>query len=120
EAGIRAVPGTTGAYAARVIGGYYLSIDPDRTQLARYGLMVGDLQNLIAMALGAEPVTTTVEGRERYTVSIRYPRDYRNDPQAIASEVLVPLPGGGTVPLGQIAKVSLAQGPSSIRTENAQ
>src|SRR5437588_5720168 len=82
--------------------------------------MVGDVQNLIAMALGAEPVTTTVEGRERYTVSIRYPRDYRSDPQAIASEVLVPLPGGGTVPLGQIAKVSLAQGPSSIRTENAQ
>jgi copper/silver efflux system protein len=58
-----------------VIGGYYLNIDPDRAQLARYGLMVGDLQNLIAMALGAEPVTTTVEGRERYTVSIRYPRD---------------------------------------------
>src|SRR5262249_8785778 len=65
---IRTVPGTTSAYAERVIGGYYLNIDPDRTQLARYGLMVGDLQNLIAMALGAEPITTTVEGRERYTV----------------------------------------------------
>ncbi|MFZ2137997.1 MAG: CusA/CzcA family heavy metal efflux RND transporter, partial [Xanthobacteraceae bacterium] len=71
EAVIRTVPGTTSAYAERVIGGYYLNIDPDRAQLARYGLMVGDLQNLIAMALGAEPVTTTVEGRERYTVSIR-------------------------------------------------
>ena len=82
--------------------------------------MVGDLQNLIAMALGAEPVTTTVEGRERYTVSIRYPRDYRSDPQAIATQVLVSMADGGTVPLGQIAKVSLAQGPSSIRTENAQ
>jgi hypothetical protein len=68
--------------AERVIGGYYLNVDPDRAQLARYGLMVGDLQNLIAMALGAEPVATTVEGRERYTVSIRYPRDYRSDPQA--------------------------------------
>jgi Cu(I)/Ag(I) efflux system membrane protein CusA/SilA len=120
EAVIRTVPGTTSAYAERVIGGYYLNIDPDRAQLARYGLMVGDLQNLIAMALGAEPVTTTVEGRERYTVSIRYPRDYRSDPQAIATEVLIPIPGGGTVPLGQVANVILAQGPSSIRTENAQ
>jgi copper/silver efflux system protein len=120
EAVIRTVPGTSSAYAERVIGGYYLNIDPDRTQLARYGLMVGDLQNLIAMALGAEPVTMTVEGRERYAVSIRYPRDYRSDPQAIATQVLVPLADGGTVPLGQIAKVSLAQGPSSIRTENSQ
>ena len=91
EAVIRTVPGTTSAYAERVIGGYYLNVDPDRAQLARYGLMVGDLQNLIAMALGAEPVTTTVEGRERYSVSIRYPRDYRSDPQAIASQVLIPL-----------------------------
>ena len=111
EAVLRTVPGTTSAYAERAIGGYYLNIDPDRAQLARYGLMVGDLQSLIAMALGAEPVTTTVEGRERYTVSIRYPRDYRSDPQAIASEVLIPLADGGTVPLGQVAKVTLAQGP---------
>jgi Cu(I)/Ag(I) efflux system membrane protein CusA/SilA len=120
EAVIRTVPGTSSAYAERVIGGYYLNIDPDRAQLARYGLMVGDLQNLVGMALGAEPVTTTVEGRERYTVSIRYPRDYRSDPRAIATQVLVPIPNGGTVPLGQIARVSLAQGPSSIRTENSQ
>jgi copper/silver efflux system protein len=120
EAIVRTVPGTTSAYAERAIGGYYLNIDPDRAQLARYGLMVGDVQNLVAMALGAEPVTTTVEGRERYTVSLRYPRDYRSDPQAIASEVLIPLPDGGTVPLGQVAKVTRAQGPASIRTENAQ
>jgi copper/silver efflux system protein len=120
EAVIRTVPGTTSAYAERVIGGYYLNIDPDRVQLARYGLMVGDLQNLIAMALGAEPVTTTVEGRERYTVSIRYPCDYRSDPQAIETEVLIPMADGGTIPLGQVAKVSLAKGPASIRTENAQ
>ena len=65
EAVIRKVPGTTSAYAERVIGGYYLNIDPDRSQLARYGLMVDDVQSLIAMALGAETVTTTVEGRER-------------------------------------------------------
>jgi Cu(I)/Ag(I) efflux system membrane protein CusA/SilA len=120
EAVLRAVPGTASAYAERTIGGYYLNIDPDRAQLARYGLMVGDVQGVVAMALGAEPVTTTVEGRERYTVSLRYPRDYRSDPQAIASEVLIPLPDGGTVPLGQVAKVTRAQGPASIRTENAQ
>jgi Cu(I)/Ag(I) efflux system membrane protein CusA/SilA len=120
EAAIRTVPGTSSAYAERVIGGYYLNIDPDRAQLARYGLMVGDVQSVVGMALGAEPVTTTVEGRERYSVSIRYPRDYRSDPQAIASEVLIPTADGGAVPLKQVAKVSLAQGPASIRTENAQ
>jgi Cu(I)/Ag(I) efflux system membrane protein CusA/SilA len=120
EAAIRTVLGITGAFAERVIGGYYLNIDPDRAQLARYGLMIGDVQNVIAMAVGADPVTTTVEGRERYTVSIRYPRDYRSDPQTIANDVLIPIAGGRTEPLGQIAKVSLAQGPSSIRTENAQ
>jgi Cu(I)/Ag(I) efflux system membrane protein CusA/SilA len=120
EAVLRTVPGTTSAFAERAIGGYYLNIDPDRVQLARYGLMVGDLQNVVAMALGAEPVTTTVEGRERYTVSVRYPRDYRSDPQAITSEVLIPTADGGTIPLGQVAKVNLAQGPASIRTENAQ
>ncbi len=120
EAAIRTVPGTTSAFAERVLGGYYLNIDPDRAQLARYGLMVGDLQSIVSMALGAEPVTTTVEGRERYTVSIRYPRDFRSDPQAIATQVLIPIADGGTVPLGQIAKVNLAQGPATIRTENAQ
>jgi Cu(I)/Ag(I) efflux system membrane protein CusA/SilA len=103
-----------------VIGGYYLNIDPDRAQLARYGLLVADLQNMIAMALGAEPITTTVEGRERYTVSIRYPRDYRSDPHLIATEVLIPIADGGTVPLSQVAKVTLAQGPANIRTENSQ
>ena len=91
---IRKVPGTSSAYAERAIGGYYLNVDPDRAQLARYGLMVGDVQDVIAMALGAEPVTTTVEGRERYTVSIRYPRDYRADPEAIANQVLIPLRTG--------------------------
>jgi Cu(I)/Ag(I) efflux system membrane protein CusA/SilA len=120
EAAIRNVPGTTSAYAERAISGYYLNVDPDRAQLARYGLMLSDVQNVIAMALGAEPVTTTVEGRERYTVSIRYPRAYRSNPEAIANEVLIPTPAGGTVPLREVAKVSRAQGPSSIRTEDAQ
>jgi copper/silver efflux system protein len=120
EAAIRTVPGTTSAYAERVIGGYYLNIDPDRAQLARYGLTIDDVQSMIGVALGAEPVTTTVEGRERYTVSLRYPRDLRSDPASIATQVLVPIAGGGTVPLGEIAKVSLARGPAAIRTENAQ
>jgi copper/silver efflux system protein len=120
EAAVRSVPGTTSAYAERATGGYYVNIDPDREQLARYGLMVSDVQNVIAMALGAEAVTTTVEGRERYNVAVRYPRDYRNDPQAIASQVLIPTPSGGTVPLSEVAEVSLAQGPSMIRTEDAQ
>ena len=120
EAVLRKVPGTTSAYAERAISGYYVNVDPDRAQLARYGLMVADVQNVIAMALGAEPVTTTVEGRERYSVSIRYPRNYRSDPEAMATQVLIPTANGGTVPLGEVAKVSLSQGPSSIRTENAQ
>jgi Cu(I)/Ag(I) efflux system membrane protein CusA/SilA len=120
ETVLRTVPGTTSAFAERVIGGYYLNIDPDRAQLARYGITVGDVQTMISMALGAEAVTTTVEGRERYTVSLRYPRDLRSEPETIATQVLVPTPGGGTVPLGQVAKVSLARGPATIRTENSQ
>ena len=120
EAAVRTVPGTTSAFAERIIGGYYLNIDPNRAQLARYGLMITDVQDVIATALGAEAVTTTVEGRERYTVSIRYPRELRSDPQAIATQVLIPLANGGTVPLGEVAKVELAKGPATIRTENAQ
>ncbi len=120
EAAIRTVPGTTSAYAERAIGGYYVNIDPDRHQLARYGLMLSDVQDVIAMALGAESITTTVEGRERYDVSIRYPRDYRSDPETIAKEVLIPTPEGGTVPLGEVAKVARAKGPSTVRTEDGQ
>jgi Cu(I)/Ag(I) efflux system membrane protein CusA/SilA len=120
EAVMRNVPGTSSAYAERVIGGYYLDIVPDRDALARYGLTIGNLQDTISMALGGDAVTTTVEGRERYTVNVRYPRDLRSDPQAIARDVLIALPGGGTVPLGEVAKARLARGPTSIRTENGQ
>jgi Cu(I)/Ag(I) efflux system membrane protein CusA/SilA len=120
EGTIKGVAGTASAYAERIIAGYYLEIEPDRTQLARYGLMVGDVQQVIASALGAETVTTTVEGRERYAVTLRYPRDVRSDPQAIARETLVPLANGASIPLGQVAKVRTTQGPASIRTENAQ
>ena len=120
EAAIKTVPGTSSAFAERINGGYYLDIDPDRRELARYGLSIADVQEVVASAIGAETVTTTVEGRERYAVSIRYPRDLRSDPQAIAREVLVPLAGGASIPLGQVAKISLVRGPGSIRTENAQ
>src|SRR5262245_40302455 len=121
EKALKRVPGTSSAYAERVVGGYYLEILPDRERLARYGLMIADVQDVVAMALGAEPITTTVEGRERYTVAIRYPRDLRSDPRSIAKEVLVALPGGtGTIPLGEVADIRLSQGATTIRTENAR
>jgi len=119
EAVIKTVPGTTSAYAERIIGGYFLDVEPDRMALARYGLAVGDLQEVVAIALGGEMVTTTVEGRERFGVIVRYPRELRNDPQAISTQVLVPVMNGAMVPLGQVAKVRLTQGPPGIRTENA-
>ena len=120
EAAVRKVPGTSSAYAERIIGGYYLEIDPDRAALAQYGLTIGDVQEVIATALGGETVTTTVEGRERYGVNIRYPRDFRSSPREMARDVLIPLPGGGTTPLGQVAKIDLVRGPTAIRTENGQ
>jgi Cu(I)/Ag(I) efflux system membrane protein CusA/SilA len=117
---VRKVPGTTSAFAERVLGGYYLNIEPDRAALARYGLSINDVQDVVQTALGGEMVTETVEGRERYSVNVRYPRDLRDDPQAIASQVLVNTEGGAAVPLGQVAFVTIGQGPPSIRTENAQ
>jgi Cu(I)/Ag(I) efflux system membrane protein CusA/SilA len=120
EAALKTVPGTSSAYAERVIGGYYLDIIPDREALGRYGLAIGDVQDVITTALGGETVTTTVEGRERYGVNIRYPRDLRENPQAIATEVEIPLAGGGAIPLGEIAKVELTRGATSIRTENGR
>jgi copper/silver efflux system protein len=121
EGVLKSVPGTTSAYAERVVGGYYLEVIPNRDRLARYGLMISDVQDVVATALGAEAITTTVEGRERYTVAIRYPRDLRSDPEAIAKDVLIALPGGsGTVPLGEVADIRLTQGSTSIRTENAR
>jgi Cu(I)/Ag(I) efflux system membrane protein CusA/SilA len=128
EGVVKAVPGTTSAYAERITGGFYLDIEPDRAALARYGLSVGELQDVIGTALGGEMVTTTVEGRERFGVSVRYPRELRADPQAIAREVLVPIntTAGGEmggppamVPLGQVAKISIVKGAPAIRTENA-
>jgi len=119
EAVVKAVPGTTSAFAERITGGFYLNIEPDREQLARYGLAVGDVLDVIGTALGGEMVTTTVEGRERYGVTVRYPRELRSDPQQIAREVLVPTMDGAMIPLGQLAKVVVAKGAPGIRTENA-
>ena len=119
ETAVKTVPGTTSAYAERVTGGYYLDIVPDRPALARYGLGVGELQDVIATALGGEVITTTVEGRERYSVVARYPRELRGDPYAIATHLVIPTVEGAMIPLGQVAKVQLVKGPPGIRTENA-
>jgi Cu(I)/Ag(I) efflux system membrane protein CusA/SilA len=119
EAVVRKVPGTTSAFAERITGGFYLDIEPDRAQLARYGLTVGEVQDVIATALGGETVTTTVEGLERFGVNLRYPRELRGTPEQIASEVLVPTMDGAMIPLGQLASVRISKGAPSIRTENA-
>jgi len=119
EAVVKTVPGTTSAYAERITGGYYLDIEPDRLALARYGLAVGDLLEVISLALGGETLTLTVEGRERFAVIVRYPRELRQDPLAIATQVLIPVMNGAMIPLGQVASIKTIKGPPSIRTENA-
>jgi copper/silver efflux system protein len=119
EAVVRQVPGTTSAFAERIGGSYYLNIIPDRAELARNGIAIADFQESIGMALGGEAVTTTVEGRQRYSVNLRYPRGFRIDPDSIAREVLIDSPAGAAIPLGQLARIELTQGPSTIRTENA-
>ncbi|MEX2150147.1 MAG: CusA/CzcA family heavy metal efflux RND transporter [Steroidobacteraceae bacterium] len=116
---VKTVPGTTSAYAERITGGYYLDIEADALALARYGITVGDVQDVVATALGGEMVTTTVEGRERFGVGVRYPRELRSDPDMISRSVLVPVMGGGMVPLGQLAKLVVRKGPPAIRTENS-
>jgi len=120
EAALHTVPGTTSAFAERISGGYYLDIQPDRARLARYGLMIGDVQDTIRTALGGRNRHHHRRGARALGVNVRYPRDLRADPQAIAREVLVATPDGAMIPLGQIATISLAQGASTIRTENAQ
>ena len=119
EAVVKTVPGTTSAFAERITGASYLNVEPDRVQLSRYGLTVGDLQETVAGALGGEMVTTMVEGRERFGVTLRYPRELRTSPQQIEREVLVATMDGGAVPLGQVARVVVERGTPGIRTENA-
>jgi Cu(I)/Ag(I) efflux system membrane protein CusA/SilA len=118
ESAILKVPGTRSAYAERVAGGYFLDFVLKRDQLARYGLTVDDANMMVMTAVGGDNQTTTVEGRERYGVNVRYARDYREDLSALR-RVLLPLPGGqGQIPMEEIADVVLAQGPSMIRDEN--
>ena len=119
EKAVKTVPGTTSAFAERITGGYYLNIEPDREKIARYGLGVGDVLDVVGTALGGEMVTATVEGRERFGVAVRYPRELRADPQSIGRETLVPTPDGAMIPLGQLAKIEIAKGAPGIRTENA-
>ncbi len=117
EAALQKVPGTRSAYAERVAGGYFLDFVLKRDRLARYGLTVDDANAMVMTAVGGDEQGTTVEGRERYGINVRYARDYREDLPALR-RVLLPLPGGGQIPMEEIAEVKLAQGPSMIRSEN--
>ncbi|MBI4511374.1 MAG: efflux RND transporter permease subunit [Deltaproteobacteria bacterium] len=118
EAAVSQVPGTRSAYAERVAGGYFLDFVLERDHLARYGLTVDDANMIVMTAVGGDNQSTTVEGRERYGISVRYARDYREDLPALR-RVLLPLPNGrGQIPMEAIADVVLAQGPSMIRDEN--
>jgi Cu(I)/Ag(I) efflux system membrane protein CusA/SilA len=120
EAALRRVPGTRSVFSERVLGAFYLEIEPDRAALARLGLSVARLNETVAVALGGETVATVVAGRERIGVSVRYPRELRDSPEAILDNVLITLPNGGMVPLGQVATARRAPGPAMVRTENAQ
>lgn len=110
------VPGTKSAFAERLNEGYYLDLVVNRREAARYGLTVGDVQAVITSAIGGETVTTTVEGRERYPVNVRYKRELRDDPDRL-KRVLIPTPTGAQIPLGQIAEIMITQGPPSIADE---
>jgi Cu(I)/Ag(I) efflux system membrane protein CusA/SilA len=111
------VPGTRSVFAERTTGGYFLDFDLKRQELARYGLAIDDVEDTLMSAVGGEGVTTTVEGRERYSVNVRYARDYRSDLSAL-NRVLVATPSGAQVPIAQLATVRLVEGPAMIRDEN--
>ncbi len=119
EALLRGFPGTLSVYAERVVGGNYLDFDIDRREIARYGLTVGDVQDVIQSAIGGMNVTWTVEGLERYPVNLRYPRELR-DNLAMLRRVLVPTPTGAQVPLEQLARLEIRKGPPAIKSENAR
>jgi len=117
EQAIRGLPGTRSVFAERVAGGYFVDFEPRRDQLARYGLTIAQVQMEITGAIGGENITTTVEGRERYPVNLRYPRELREDMDKLR-RVLVPTPAGAQIPLSQLADIKLAQGPAMLRDEN--
>ena len=117
ESIVKNIKGTRSAYAERVTGGYFVDFDINREQIARYGLTVKEVEEVIMSAIGGEPVTTTVEGRERYTVNVRYARELRDDLDKLR-RVLVPTMSGAQIPLGQLADIHLTLGPAMIRDEN--
>jgi Cu(I)/Ag(I) efflux system membrane protein CusA/SilA len=114
---LRAVPGTRSVYAERVAGGYFVDFDLRREELARYGLTVAGVQDVILSAVGGENVSTTIEGRARFPVNVRYPRELRDDLDALG-RVLVMTPSGAQIPLSQVATIRMVTGPSMIRNEN--
>jgi Cu(I)/Ag(I) efflux system membrane protein CusA/SilA len=117
ETTLRAVPGTRSIFAERASGGYFVDFTPNRKALARYGLTLDDLQSVIMAAIGGETVSTTVEGRERYSINLRYPRDLREDLDQL-ERVLVTTDMGVQVPMSEVADITLVNGPSMIRDEN--
>ena len=116
---LKDVKGTTSVFAERTTGGYFLDFTLKRDELARYGLTIEAANDVLMSAIGGEPVTTTVEGRERYPVNVRYLRDYRSDLEAL-KRVLVSTPSGAQVPMGQIADISVKTGPGMIRDEDGR
>ena len=118
EAVVKAVPGTLSAFAERTMGGNYIQFNIDRDAIARYGLTVGDVQDVLEVALGGMPLTTTVEGLERYAVNLRYSRDFRENLGALR-EIVVPTPTGAQIPLGQLAKIQTVHAPMGIKSEAA-
>ncbi len=118
EAALRDLPRTRSIYAERTAGGYFLDFDFRRDALARYGLSIQEAQMVIMSAIGGEPISRTIEGRERYTISVRYPREMRDDLDSL-KRVLVPTMSGAQVPLAQLADIRMTTGPAMIRDENA-
>ncbi len=114
---LRGIPGTRSVFAERVTGGKFVDITPRRQQLARYGLTIEQLQMVVQTAIGGEDVSTTIEGRARYPVNVRYPRELRDDLTRLG-RVLVPTPGGAQIPLAQVADLTVVDGPAMIRDEN--
>jgi Cu(I)/Ag(I) efflux system membrane protein CusA/SilA len=119
ETALREVPGTRSAFSERIGGGYFLDFDVDRDRAARFGLNVGDVEDAVETAIGGLTVSTTVEGRERYPVTVRYARDFRSDLQSLG-RVRVATMDGAQIALGQVANLRLRTGPSMLRDENGQ
>lgn len=118
EGALQDIPGTRNVYAERVTGGYYIDFWIRREEAARYGLSVSDVEDVIQAAIGGESITTTIEGRERYPVNVRYSRELRDEMRKL-ERVLVPTPVGAQVPIEQLADIRIVMGPPEIRTEEA-